>query len=248
MIEEIDDYAILLLDKNGNIENWNKGAEKIKGYRSGEIIGKHFSVFYTEDAKENKRPQKLITQAEEKGVARDEGWRVRKDGTRFWGSVVITAIHNDQKEVIGFTKVTRDLTSITETLDSLTASEELYNYMIEQANKITRVGGWELDLQNNSLSWTAITREIHGVDAQYKPDLATAINFYKEGESRNKISEAVKLAIEEGNPWDLELQIVTQQGKEIWVRAIGRSNYKDGVCTKLYGVFQDIDATKKTCK
>jgi PAS domain S-box-containing protein len=110
MVEEIEDYAIILLDKDGNIENWNKGAEKIKGYKAIEIIGKNFSIFYTEEDLKNNRPHNLINRAIENGNAKDEGWRVRKDKTKFWGSVVITAIHDDKGEVIGFTKITRDLT------------------------------------------------------------------------------------------------------------------------------------------
>lgn len=90
-----------------------------------------------------------------------------------------------------------------------------------------------------------MTKEIHGVGTNYIPDLGTAINFYKEGPSRQKIGEALREAIECGNSWDLELQIITKQDEEKWVRAIGRSNYKDGICTKVYGTFQDIDERKK---
>jgi len=111
MIEEIEDYAIVLLDEKGNIENWNKGAEKVKGYKANEIIGKNFSVFYTNEDRENSRPGYLIAEATNRGFARDEGWRVRKDGSKFWGNILITAIHNDDKEVIGFTKVTKELVS-----------------------------------------------------------------------------------------------------------------------------------------
>lgn len=244
MVEEIDDYAILLLDEKGNIENWNKGAELIKGYMFDEIIGQHFSVFYTDADKADDRPHSLLKRAAEKGVARDEGWRVRKDGSKFWGSVIITAIHNENGIVIGFTKVTRNLTEIKDARDAVTASEELYKMITEQTYQVARIGGWELDVTSNVLSWTSVTREIHGVDPQYTPTLADAINFYKEGESREKILRAVQQAIQEGKTWDLELQIVTRQGKETWVRAIGRSNYKNGVCTRIYGTFQDIDIQK----
>ncbi|MFD2521190.1 PAS domain S-box protein [Emticicia soli] len=112
IVEEIEDYAIILLDKEGNIENWNKGAEKIKGYKNIEIIGKNFSTFYTEEDLRNNRPQKLIEYARNHGFSKDEGWRVRKDGSKFWGSILITAIHDANNEVIGFTKVTRDLTDM----------------------------------------------------------------------------------------------------------------------------------------
>lgn len=242
MVEEIDDSAILILDRDGYIENWNKGAERIKGYGFEEIVGQHFSVFYTEEGKKNGRPQQLIREAEELGVARDVGWRIRKDGTRFWGSVVITSIHANSGEVIGFTKVTRDLTEITEVRDSLIASEELYNMMLEKSQALARVGGWEFDVVRNLLTWTSITKEIHGVSKEYIPDLSTAIHFYKEGEDRKKITGAVKLAIEKGIPWDLELIILTRQGREVCVRATGKSNYKDGICTKVYGTLQEINS------
>lgn len=192
-----------------------------------------------------KRPQTLLRRAEETGVARDEGWRIRKDGSRFWGSVVITAIHNDHRDVIGFTKVTRDLTDISHTREALAASEELYKYVLQQTEKAVRIGGWELDTENNILSWTSVTKSIHGVDATYVPELESAINFYKQGYSRDTITGAVELAITEGKPWDLELQIITKQGNEKWVRATGYSNYKDGICTKIYGTFQDIDESKR---
>lgn len=110
MIEEIEDYAIILLDKEGIIQNWNKGAEKIKGYREEEILGKSFSVFYRMSDREEKLPNQLLQRAREKGKAIHEGWRVRKDGSQFWGSIVLTALHDDANNVIGFSKVTRDLT------------------------------------------------------------------------------------------------------------------------------------------
>lgn len=244
MVEEIEDYAILILDQHGYVENWNKGAQRIKGYRFDEIVGQHFSLFYTDEDRRKRRPQQLIKEAEEQGVARDEGWRIKKGGGRFWGSIVITSIHGANGKVIGFTKVTRDLTEITNIKDSLIASEELYNMMVEQTRSLARIGGWEFDVVQSSLSWTSITKEIHGVGKDYIPELESAVNFYKAGESRSKISKAVRLAIENGTPWDLELQLVTIQGDEIWVRATGRSNYKDGICTKVYGTFQDINASK----
>lgn len=110
MIEEVQDYAILLLDCNGFIMNWNQGAEKIKGYTEKEIIGKNFRIFYLEEDRKNLLPEKLIKQALETGRAQHEGWRLRKDGSRFWGSVVITALHDDDNNIIGFSKLTRDLT------------------------------------------------------------------------------------------------------------------------------------------
>jgi PAS domain S-box-containing protein len=135
MTEEVEDYAIILLDKNGTILNWNKGAQKIKGYNEAEIIGRNFSVFYLEDDLERNLPGKLIKTAIEEGRATHEGLRKRKDGTHFWGSVVITALHGDGKDVIGFTKVTRDLTERKAAEDMIRqhASElEVKNKQLEQ--------------------------------------------------------------------------------------------------------------------
>ena len=111
MISEIEDYAIIYLSKEGLIEKWNKGAEKIKGYKEEEIIGKSISIFYSRQDQEDQLPQILLEEARTKGRVSQEGWRIRKDGSRFWGLVVITALHDEEGRVIGFTKVTRDLTS-----------------------------------------------------------------------------------------------------------------------------------------
>jgi PAS domain S-box-containing protein len=110
MVEEVEDYAILMLDSHGIIRNWNKGAEKIKGYTEKEIVGNHFRIFYTPEDQAAGLPEKLVDEAIRNGKAVHEGWRVRKDGTTFWGSIVITALHDDSGRILGFSKVTRDLT------------------------------------------------------------------------------------------------------------------------------------------
>ncbi len=111
MIDEVEDYAILLLDNEGIVRNWNKGAEKIKGYTAEEIVGKNFRLFYTKEDQLLKLPEDLLAHATQNRKAIDEGWRVRKDGNTFWASVVITALHDEEGKVIGFTKVTRDITA-----------------------------------------------------------------------------------------------------------------------------------------
>ena len=109
MIREIQDYAIILLDADGTILTWNKGAESIKGYKENEIVGQNFRIFYLPRDREEKLPEKLIDLAIREGRARHIGRRVRKDGTTFWGSILITALHDEEGEVIGFTKLTKEL-------------------------------------------------------------------------------------------------------------------------------------------
>ena len=110
MLEGIKDYAIIMLDPRGNVVSWNVGAERIKDYNAREIIGQHFSRFYPEAAVRGGLPEKALAEAVANGRFEDEGWRVRKDGARFWASVVITALRDTRGQLLGFVKVTRDLT------------------------------------------------------------------------------------------------------------------------------------------
>ena len=109
MIKEIQDYAIILLDIDGTILTWNKGAQSIKGYKEEEIIGQNFRIFYMPRDRDEHLPEKLLELATREGRARHIGRRVRKDGTTFWGSILITALHDDNGDVIGFTKLTKEL-------------------------------------------------------------------------------------------------------------------------------------------
>ncbi|HEY2650138.1 MAG TPA: PAS domain S-box protein, partial [Puia sp.] len=138
MVEEVQDYAILYLNREGIVENWNTGAEKIKGYKAEEIIGRSFSNFYTEEDRQSRLPQKLLNLASETGRAIQEGWRVRKDGSLFWASVLITAVHNEKRDVIGYSKVTHDLTAKKEAENILKKQKlelEEKNEELEKANK-----------------------------------------------------------------------------------------------------------------
>ena len=109
-VESVKDYAIFMLDTKGNIMNWNAGAESLKGYRAEEIIGKHFSCFYTEEDRNADTPAHQLEKAAAEGRTEDEGWRVRKNGSRFWADVIITAVRDEKGKLRGFSKVTRDIT------------------------------------------------------------------------------------------------------------------------------------------
>lgn len=110
LVEGVVDYAIFMLDRDGKVTNWNSGAERIKGYTAAEVLGRHFSCFYTEEDQANGLPQRSIEHALRDGQFEAEGWRVRKDGTQFWASVVLDAIHAPDGELLGFAKITRDIT------------------------------------------------------------------------------------------------------------------------------------------
>jgi PAS domain S-box-containing protein len=109
LVESVYDYAIFALDSRGCVLSWNRGAERFKGYQASEIIGRHFSVFYGEEDRRARKPERELEIATRDGRVEDEGWRIRKDGTRFWANVVITALRDDSGTLVGFAKVTRDL-------------------------------------------------------------------------------------------------------------------------------------------
>jgi PAS domain S-box-containing protein len=110
LVECVRDYAILMLDAEGRVESWNTGAQLIKGYTADEIVGRHFSMFYTPEDRADGKPARLLEGARRKGHVEDEGWRVRKDGSRFWANVTVTSVRDAQETLLGFAKVTRDLT------------------------------------------------------------------------------------------------------------------------------------------
>ncbi|MBR3194838.1 MAG: PAS domain S-box protein [Bosea sp.] len=136
LVQGVTDYAIYMLDADGIVTNWNVGAERIKGYAPDEIIGKHFSLFYTPEDRERGEPQKTLQAAIANGNAEREGWRVRKNGEIFWASIVIDPIRGDAGEIIGFAKVTRDLTERQKVQAELDAAREA----LFQAQKIEALG------------------------------------------------------------------------------------------------------------
>jgi len=125
LVEGVTDYALFMLDPTGAVVNWNPGAQRMKGYVRDEIVGQHFSRFYTDEDRQNRVPHHAIETAARTGKYESEGWRVRKDRTKFWASVVINAIHNSQGELIGFAKVTRDLTERRATEERLRQSQKM---------------------------------------------------------------------------------------------------------------------------
>ncbi|HEY3321681.1 MAG TPA: PAS domain S-box protein [Planctomycetota bacterium] len=126
LVEGVQDYAIVMLDTEGSVISWNNGAQRIKGYRADEILGKNFSCFYLADAIQQKVPERELSEALEKGRFEDEGWRVRKDGSRFMASVIITAVRDENSTLRGFSKVTRDITARKQVEEALRLSEEKF--------------------------------------------------------------------------------------------------------------------------
>src|SRR2546430_1467484 len=133
LVESIKDYAIFMLDPEGRVTTWNRGAELIKGYRAKEIVGRHFSRFYPPEDIQARKPERALEAATTGGRFEDEGWRVRKDGSRFWANSVLTAVRDEQGTLTGFAKVTRDLTERRRADEALRAAEEYARLIVDLA-------------------------------------------------------------------------------------------------------------------
>jgi two-component system sensor kinase len=132
LVQGLSDYAILMLDCAGNVLSWNEAAERLKGYHEEEILGKHFSVFYLPEDIRNGKPETKLREAAAKGKSEDEGWRVRKDGSRFWANALITALRDDQGNLRGFAEVTRDVTERRKREEALREANEVLELRVER--------------------------------------------------------------------------------------------------------------------
>src|SRR3984885_5049741 len=162
LVESVRDYAIFMLDPGGHILTWNAGAERFKGYKADEIIGQHFSRFYPPEALARGLPQHELRMASETGSFEDEGWRVRKDGSLFWANVVITAMRNPDGQLIGFAKVTRDLTQRRAQEEDLRRSEERLRLLIEG---VSEYAIFMLDANGRVATWNVGAGRIKGYTA-----------------------------------------------------------------------------------
>ena len=161
LIDAIVDYAIYMIDVDGIVRSWNSGAERLKGYPADEIIGQSFSSFYSPEDRAKGLPQTALRIAAETGRFSSEGWRVRKDGSRFWAFVVVDAIRNEQGQVIGFAKVTRDITDRQQAHNELLESERRYRRLIEA---VVDYAIFQLDPAGNVATWNPGAQRIKGYD------------------------------------------------------------------------------------
>jgi PAS domain S-box-containing protein len=170
LVDRVQDYAIFALDPRGCVLSWNTGAERLKGYSVDEIIGKHFSIFYPPDALAANKPAHELQIAEATGRVEDEGWRVRKDGSLFWANVLITALRDDHGTLVGFAKVTRDLTERRAAYEELRASEERFRLLV---HSVRDYAIFMLDSTGHVATWNAGARRLKG----YSEDEITGKHF-----------------------------------------------------------------------
>jgi PAS domain S-box-containing protein len=215
LVEGITDYAIYMLDPEGHVTNWNKGAERIKGYKAREIVGQHFSTFYTPEDKAAGLPQRALETARKEKHFLAEGWRVRKDGTRFFASVVIDPIF-EKRKLIGFAKITRDITERQNALTELLKSESQFKTLV---GGVTDYALYMLDPTGIVSNWNAGGERIKGYSANEIVGQHFS-RFYTPGDqAAGKPARALKIALETGR-YEEEGWRVRKDGSFFWASVV----------------------------
>ncbi len=216
LVEAITDYAIYMLDRDGFVTSWNPGAKRFKGYEADEIIGRHFSAFYTDAERIQNVPGLALEEAARTGRFEREGWRVRKDGTQFWAHVAIDAIRSPEGELVGFAKITRDLTERKAAEAKLRASEEQFRLLVQG---VTDYAIFMLDVGGHVASWNAGAQRIKG----YAPEEIIGrhfSNFYTEADRVAGLpNTGLEIAAREGR-WEHEGQRVRKNGTTFWAHVV----------------------------
>jgi PAS domain S-box-containing protein len=216
IVDQTKDYAVFFLDPEGRVMSWNLGAQRIKGYAPEEIIGRHFSTFYLRDAVDSGWPQHELKVAAAEGRFEDEGWRVRKDGSRFWANVVITALRDETGRLLGFSKITRDLSERRLHEEALRQSEERFRLLIEG---VTDYAIYMLDPEGVITSWNTGAQRIKGYGREeiigkhfsrfYTPEDQAA------GMPWEEIATARRVGRAESEGWR-----VRKGGERFWARTV----------------------------
>jgi PAS domain S-box-containing protein len=216
LVESVSDYAIFALDASGHILSWNEGVRRIKGYAAKEIIGQHFSVFYpAEDLAANK-PARELEVAVREGRFEDEGWRIRKDGTRFWANVIITTLRSDAGKIVGFANVTRDLTERRAAEEALRASEQRFQLLVQS---VRDYGIFMLDPDGRVATWNEGARRIKGYSAEEIIGQHFSTFYPAEDLAANKPAHELEVAIRVGRFED-EGWRLRKDGTRFWANVI----------------------------
>ena len=237
-IVEYSDDAIISKDLNGRITSWNTGAEKLFGYTTAEMVGT--SVLRLIPADRQFEMQHILDHIRRgESLSHFETVRQTRDGRLVDVSLTASPIKNDVGQVIGVSIVGRDITGRKQAEAKLARNQALLN----ATGRMAKVGGWEFDLATQNLLWTEEVYRIHEVGEDFQPTVATALGFYTP-EAKPVITEALRRAVTEGEPFDLELQIDTAQGRRRWVHAMGNPVTQAGSITSVRSSFQDITERK----
>jgi PAS domain S-box-containing protein len=230
LVEGVIDYAIYMLDVNGVITNWNRGAERIKGYSASDIIGRHFSIFYTPEDRAAGQPGRTLETARREGRFEAEGWRLRKDGSRFWASVVVDRIQDDNGRLIGFAKITRDVSQKRAAEEALAESERQFRLLV---SSVVDYALYMLDPNGIVTNWNAGAQHIKGYTAEEIVGHHFS-RFYTDADRAAGVPmRALQTAAETGR-YEAEGWRVRKDGSLFWASVV-LDAMKDDVTGQLVG-------------
>jgi PAS domain S-box-containing protein len=216
LVAGIRDYAIYLLDPEGRIASWNAGAQRFKGYTAQEIVGEHFSRFFTPEDRAAGLPMRALQTALAEGKFESEGWRVRKDGTRFWASVVVDPIHDENGHLVGFAKITRDVTERRQAQEKLRESEQAFRMLV---NGISDYAIYMLSPNGEVTNWNLGAERIKGYSAEEVVGSHFSRFYTPEDQAEGKPARALAIAAAEGR-FDAEGWRVRKDGSRFWANVV----------------------------
>lgn len=216
LVNNIQDYAIVILTPEGNVASWNLGAQRLKGYTQEEILGRHFSTFYRPEDVASGLPERLLKQARLTGRVEHEGWRVRKDGSRFWADAIITASFDERGEVAGYAKVIRDLTDRHLVEETLRQSEERFRLLIESVREYAI---FMLDAKGRVATWNAGAERLKGWRADEIIGKHFSAFYPPEERQTGKSEKELRDALQEGR-FEEEGWRVRKDGTRFWANVI----------------------------
>jgi PAS domain S-box-containing protein len=237
LVNEVVDYAIIRLDLNGNVTTWNKGAEKIKGYTAAEIIGENISVFYPEEEIRNKKPQNNLENARVYGRHEKEGYRLTKDGSKFWANIIYTALYDADGKLTGYVKVVRDFSGRKHRDEKIAKTMR----QLSEAQQIAHIGGWEWDIKTNLVSWSDELCRIYGLQPNQNEHNYESYLGYMHPEDRVRVNKIFKSAIHDKKPFQFDHRIFNQKGEERVLSSHGIITAdEEGKAILMSGTEQDI--------
>jgi PAS domain S-box-containing protein len=216
LVSGIRDYAIYMLDPQGRVASWNAGAERFKGYTAEEVIGQHFSRFFTPEDRAAGLPERALATALAEGKFESEGWRVRKDGTRFWASVVVDPIHDESGELVGYAKITRDVTDRREAQERLRESEQAFRMLV---NGISDYAIYMLSPSGEVTNWNLGAERIKGYSAEDVVGSHFSRFYTPEDRAAGMPSRSLAIAASEGR-FDTEGWRVRKDGSRFWANVV----------------------------
>ncbi|CAG5017344.1 Sensor histidine kinase RcsC [Dyadobacter sp. CECT 9275] len=230
----------IITDKNGYVTWVNDAFARQTGYAINDIQGKNALDFSIGPETDTSVVVRIKAKCRKHQMVGEELLVYGKNGEPYWIELAVTPVLNEAGACTNFIAIERDITAHKKDYTELKRTREI----LEQTSAVARVGGWELDLRKGKLYWSPVTREIHEVSPDFVPDLKSAVKFYKEGSSREAIEKVIAMAINKGENWDEEFQIISAMDRPVWIRSIGKAEMEGGVCVRLYGTFQDITEKK----